>query len=429
MKNLIFRFSFRRIAILCGAAALTFGQAPAAISASAPTDRPAAAETLAHAGYILVMMKLPPQHLQSGGGYGEAYGDGAGKASRRNLARRIARLHRLDLVEDWAMPAVGLDCYVMAVPAGSTVDAAIREVSAEPGIAWAQPMQNFHGQAAADPLMPAQPAAARWRLADLHKVTTGRDVKVAVIDSMVDADHPDLKGQVSIQQNFVAGHGARPEEHGTGVAGIIAAREGNGQGIAGVAPDARLMALRACWQEEGAPKKGSGTVCDTLSLAKALDYALGHGAQVINLSLAGPDDPLLGRFLDLALSRGVVVVGAVDPDLPGGGFPARRPGVVAVSDAPDRGLGAVMAPGRDIPTTRTAGQWYFVNGSSYSAAHVSGLFALLKQLSPRIRNSSALAVIRPGGEIDVCATVVRAKRGCDCACPTSGPLAQQTLHP
>ena len=77
-------------------------------------------------------------------------------------------------------------------------------------------------------------------------------VRVAVIDSMIEADHPDLTGQVILSQNFVTGQSDAPEVHGTGVAGIIAALGNNGQGIVGVAPQARLMALRACWQTPGA---------------------------------------------------------------------------------------------------------------------------------------------------------------------------------
>ena len=109
-----------------------------------------------------------------------------------------------------------------------------------------------------DPLYAAEPAAAQWHLADLHRIATGRGVKVAVIDSGIEVRHPDLAGQILMSRNFVAGRSAAAEQHGTGVAGIIAAKADNGIGIAGVAPGARLLGLRACWQTPGA------TVCDTL---------------------------------------------------------------------------------------------------------------------------------------------------------------------
>ncbi|MEI4902441.1 S8 family serine peptidase, partial [Klebsiella pneumoniae] len=91
------------------------------------------------------------------------------------------------------------------------------------------------------PLFPFQPAAHAWRLSDLHEISTGRSVRVAVVDSMVDLAHPGLAGQVVVSENFVSGRPGVAEQHGTGVAGIIAARADNGVGIAGVAPQARLM--------------------------------------------------------------------------------------------------------------------------------------------------------------------------------------------
>jgi subtilisin family serine protease len=214
-----------------------------------------------------------------------------------------------------------------------------------------------------------------------------------------------------VNRNFVAGRSAAIEQHGTGVAGIIAARADNGIGIAGVAPGARLLGLRACWQAPGA------TVCDTLSLAKAIYFAVDQHANVINLSLTGPEDRLLRELLKLALARGSVVVTAFDQKLPDGGFPASMPGVIAVSDAflaPSRG-DVYTAPGQEVPTTEPGGRWFIVNGSSYAAAHVSGLVALMRER----RRSAAPVLIsqrRGGGAIDACATLVRVAGACDCSC-------------
>jgi subtilisin family serine protease len=207
---------------------------------------------------------------------------------------------------------------------------------------------------------------------------------------------------------------------------VIAALADNGVGIVGIAPKARLMALRACWQLP--PDQGAKTVCDSLSLAKALHFAITHDAQIINLSLSGPRDPLLGRLIDMALARGVTVVGAVDPDQPGGGFPATHPGVVAVASdaAPALAGGFVSAPGRDVPTTQTGGRWSLVDGSSYAAAHVSGLFALLRARRPSARGLAALVTVRGGSEIDACATLVQAIGSCDCACARHPGVAAAT---
>lgn len=389
----------------------------ASVAESAPALS-ANAEAVASNQQILVMLRLPPSHFRPDGAYGDAYADGVGRSARRRIASRLAHEHGLTLVGDWPMPLVGVDCFVLAAPQGRAPAEEAERLSRDPEVAWAQPMNLYHAKSAAtepnDPLFRVQPAARQWRLADLHQIATGRNVRVAVVDSLIDANHPDLAGQVELSRDFVAGHADGPEAHGTGVAGVIAARADNGVGIVGVAPGARLMGLRACWQVAAA----GPTLCDSLSLAKAIDFAVGHRAQVINLSLSGPPDPLLGRLLDAALEHGVTVVGAYDGDLPRGGFPASHPGVVAVSDesrsAPPSGI--YVAPGRDVPTTQPGGRWAMVNGSSYAAAHVSGLFALLREHGPSAGGALALVAARPGGEIDACASLVRAAGPCDCAC-------------
>lgn len=382
----------------------------------------------ASAQEVLLLLRLPPQHYRPDANYGGGYGDAEGHAARRRVAGQLARAHGLTLVTDWPMPLLGVDCFVLAVPSGQSPQAVAQALSREPGVAWSEPSNVYHAKGAAaaqgDPLLRAQPVAREWRLNDLHQIATGRDVVVAVVDSMIELSHPDLLGQIETSQNFVEGRPATPETHGTGVAGVIAARANNGVGIAGVAPDARLMALRACWQSPAPPLGHVETICDSLSLAKALHFAIEHHAQVINLSLSGPPAPLLGRLLDVASARGMIVVGAYDENLPGGGFPASHPGVVAVADesldAPPAGV--YSAPGRDVPTTQPGGRWFLVNGSSYATAHVSGLFALARERRPAARGSVTLVSAKAGrGAIDACATLLRASGPCDCACARPSP--------
>lgn len=369
---------------------------------------------------VLVMLKLTPQHARPNAGYGGAYGGGEGRAARLRVASRLARQYGVSIVSNWPMPLLGVDCFVMTAAPGQSAEALAAQLSKDPGVSWSEPLHYYgaQGQAQAeavshnDPLYRVQPAAGAWRLAALHQISTGRNVRVAVIDSMVEGAHPDLAGQVEVSQNFVAGRAAPPEQHGTAVAGIIAARADNGAGIAGVAPGARIMALRACWQAAGQ----AGTVCDTLSLAKALDYAINHGARVINLSLSGPRDQLLARLLDAAMARGAVVVGAYDRTLEGGGFPASHRGVVAVTAEGAPVAGVVSAPGRDVPTTLPGGRWSLVAGSSYAAAHVSGLFALMRARAPSERRAPMLVIARPADTIDTCATLLQMSGPCDCSC-------------
>ena len=373
---------------------------------------------------LLVLLRMPTDHYDGQSGYGGSYGGGAKAAARRHFAEDRARAHGLKLVDDWPMPMAGLDCYVMAVPGGTSVETAAADLSHDPGVEWAEPMQTYRAQGSVpgsvqgsvqgnpkpeptnDPLYRIQPDAREWRLDALHKLATGRNVRVAVIDSAVEARHPDLAGQVVVSQNFVPGPTPAAEAHGNGVAGIIAAVSGNGKGIVGVAPEARLMALRACAQQADA----AVTLCDSLSLAKAIYFAVDHRAEVINMSLAGPPDPLLGRLIDMAESRGITVVGAVDSKLPQGGFPASHPGVIAVADenGGEARAGVFGAPGRDVPTAQPGGTWGFVNGSSFAAAHISGLFALLRQRAGKPQSTSALATVQGSDTVDPCASLSRA---------------------
>jgi hypothetical protein len=364
---------------------------------------------------ILVLLNLPPEHFRAGGAYTGVYGGGMGQAARRALASQLAREHGLTLVTNWPMPLLGVDCYVLKVQPDQGRDRTpeiSQALSRDARVVWAQPMNIYRTQAAGaasghnDPLYPTQPAAQAWRLAELHELATGRGVTVAVVDSGVDQSHPDLAGQVGVAENFIDGKAYAIERHGTAIAGIIGARADNGIGIAGVAPQATLMALRACWQESPAD-----TLCSSLSLAKALHFAIAHPAAIINVSLSGPKDRLLGQLIDVALSRGITVVAATDPALPDGGFPASHAGVWAVADDSSglRGGHVLLAPGRDTPTTVPGGGWQLVNGASYAAAHVAGLAALLRELGgaqtavPR----DQILVSLPSGDIDTCATLMR----------------------
>lgn len=370
---------------------------------------------------LLVMLQLPKPHFRPDGAYAGAYGSAVGRRARQGLAQELARSHGLVLRGDWPMPLVGVDCYVLQLPAGdvrSPVELADR-VAQDPRVAWAQPIQLYQAQSAAqEPLYPAQPVAQRWQLADLHRASTGRGVKVAVIDSGVEARHPDLDGQLAALENFVDAQPTPAERHGTAVAGIIAARADNQQGIAGVAPGVRLLGLRACWQ---APDLR--TLCSSLTLAKALHAAVLDGAHIINLSLGGPPDRLLSALLDQALARGIAVVAA--QPLRSDAFPAAHPGVLVVGGAPPAPNGGVVAPGRDIPTTAPGGGWVLVTGSSFAAAHASGLLALLRERDREAwRGGVSHALVTAlGGQIDSCASLARHLGGARPPCQPMGKTA------
>ncbi|MBO9576867.1 MAG: S8 family serine peptidase [Sphingobium sp.] len=373
----------------------------------------AALEDTAPERQIMVMLNMPPAHLRTGSGYAGGYGEDASRGARLRAAGRIARAHGLALVENWPMPSLGIECFIMRVPGSIPVEQAVSDIEMDPAVAWSEPVALYKGQAGGpangrnshdDPLFAAQPGAKLWPLAALHHSLTGRNVTVAVIDSGVDPKQPDLAGQIALDRNFVPGANAA-ETHGTAVAGIIAARADNHVGIAGIAPDARILALRACSQGR------AGTLCDSFSLAKAIQFAVERKSPIINLSLSGPPGKLLSVLLKQGLDKGATIVAAYDPQLPDGGFPASLPGVIAVSDKNATGRATLVyyAPGQDIPAPAPGGQWTLVNGSSFSAAHVSGLLALLRQ--QRRSNAPLVATTSNSSTIDICATFGNATCG------------------
>ncbi len=386
---------------------------------------------------VLVMLRVPVAHYRPDANYGNDYANAPGRSARHRVASALARAHGLALHDEWPMPALNVDCFVFDAPDPAAAAREALALAADPRVESAQAMQLFHSLAtpamrsvaiprraiAGDPLYAAQPAATAWHLDELHAQSTGRGVRVAVIDSGVALDHPDLRGQVAIARNFVDDAGNVAEAHGTAVAGIIAARAGNGVGIVGVAPQARLLALRACWQRDA-----GSAACSSFTLARALQFAIDARAQVLNLSLSGPDDRLLSRLLDVALQRGISVVGAVDAQARDGGFPASHPGVLAVD-----GLGrtaaprtVLHAPGAGIPAPLPDGGWGLVSGASFATAQVSGLAALLLQRRPGLSPLQLLALLEPSPgvvlaqerpeAIDACAVMQRSAGHCVCAC-------------
>lgn len=375
---------------------------------------------------ILVMLRVPPPHFRPDTNYLGSYDAQIGRGARQRAAEGLASKFKLRVVDGWPMPALGVDCFVLEAPENVAMPQLVEDVALDERVEWVQSMNLFQLLSYNDPLFPLQPTANLWHLAEIHRIATGKNVRVAEIDSGVELDHPDLRGRVAVARNFVDGRATVAEMHGTAVAGIIGARADNGAGIVGVAPQAALIALRACWQTSA---DNTAAACSSFTLAKALQFALDQGARVVNLSLGGPRDRLLARLLDVAMSRGIVIVAATDPNAKDGGFPASVPGVLAVAadGAQDATPAILVAPGQDIPTTLPGQRWGLVSGSSFAAAQVAGLVALLFDLAPgqtpqQIRETLAASeTTAPSPDhhaiVNACAAVARTVGACACGCP------------
>jgi Subtilase family len=322
-----------------------------------------------------------------------------------------------------------------SLPAGADVLAKVAELeshslTAQPDFLYSA---SALGQATEVPLPPAQLqyGPKLIRVDRLRGSLTGKGVKVALIDTGVDANHPSLQGRI-VMQTDVTGRGFTADAHGTMLAGIIAATARGGTGIAGIAPDAEILSVKAC--HPLAPQ-GLPAQCWSGTLAKGLDFAIAKKVALINMSLGGPggvEDKLLKQMVDAAAGRGMVVVAAAGNDGPQGkpGFPAALPNVVAVTavDSQEQ-LYAIAttgdfvdlaAPGVEILSTSPGGKYLVSSGTSLAAAFVSGIAALVLEQQPGISPQALQSLLertakhlgRPGkdpqfgsGLVDACAAV------------------------
>ena len=260
----------------------------------------------------------------------------------------------------------------------------------------------------ADPFAALTYGPAMTGALDLHENSTGKGQLVAVIDTGVDVTHPDLTDRLR-EPVDTTDQGFGPEIHGTAVAGIIAAEAGNAIGSYGVAPQAEILPIKACHPKETG---GLAARCTTSSLVKALDVAITEEADIINMSLAGPPDDLVARFVAEAVSRDrLIIAGAGNSGAYGKpGHPAALPGVLAVTavDIANRPYAEanrgtyidVAAPGVDIVSTAPEGQYPPLSGTSMAAAHVTGIAALIRELQPSI-GARELGIVLKGNARDL----------------------------
>ncbi|MEM7544893.1 MAG: S8 family serine peptidase [Pseudomonadota bacterium] len=294
--------------------------------------------------------------------------------------QELAAQYGLQLAAAWPLVSLDVMCFVFRVP-GDPGEAA-NDISAEGDVVVAYPLQSFGTLLLPgydDPLFKLQDGLQAMQVASIHSHTKGAGVKVALIDTGVAQDHVDLQGQDVTARNFVsrAALDDNMEQHGTALAAIIAADADNGDGMVGIAPSVQLLALRACWE----PAADGAGRCNTFSLARALNFAIVNEVDVINLSLTGPEDPILGDLIKTALSRGIAVVAAASSETEGGLVDA-IPDVILAANTPTTG-GHVLAPGTEVLSAKPVNDFDFYSGSSVSAAHVTAAASLLRSYEPR----------------------------------------------
>ncbi|HEV2700249.1 MAG TPA: S8 family serine peptidase [Steroidobacteraceae bacterium] len=372
------------------------------IQAARPIPAPARADA---SRYIVVTLRndahaeaehpgSTPRGYDAAGHYGVT-----GSASQQT--RALERKYGLREISAWPIALLHVHCVMFELPGATTRAAMITQLAMDRRVESVQPLNQFTTQSSSevlqaaadnapapmpynDPYAKLQVSLRELAVVGAQRRSRGAGIEIAVIDTGLDYDHPDLKGRVSEHHNFVDGDETvfQHDTHGTEVSGVIAAVADNGIGIVGIAPEARVMALKACWQ----PAAGGSAVCNSFTLAQALEAALVAHADIVNLSLAGPPDPLLARLVERGAMQGTIFVGAARNGASGPSFPADLEDVLAV-DAAEDGSGNphhLLAPGHDVLTLVPGGHYDFASGSSLATAEVSGIVALILAAHPHL---------------------------------------------
>jgi subtilisin family serine protease len=292
-----------------------------------------------------------------------------------------------------AEPITGTDTVEVKAPGQELAEVAA-ELTADPDVEAVEPNRvraasrvpndtSYPGQ---QPYLTRIGAPTAWDVAD-----TGASTVVAVLDTGVDRDHPDLAPNLVGGRDIVNGDADPSDDngHGTAVAGVVGAATGNGSGVAGVAWNAKIMPVKVLGP--------NGTGLDG-NIAAGITWATDQGADIINLSLGGfGSSTALAQAVDYALAHDVVVVAAAGNESAGvPSYPAAIPGVLAVTATDAQGRFAwfsnhgpwitLAAPGIDIPTTAMASgpapAIAPVTGTSFSSPIVAGVAGLVRERHP-----------------------------------------------
>ncbi|WP_405654426.1 type VII secretion-associated serine protease mycosin [Streptomyces sp. NBC_00019] len=253
--------------------------------------------------------------------------------------------------------------------------------------------------------------AQQWALEAMHtqeawQTTKGKGITVAVLDTGVEDDHPDLAGNVLDGKDMVGFGASRGDRawarHGTAMAGIIAGHGhgiGNADGVMGIAPEAKILPVRVIL-EDGDSARGKARNTRGNALAEGIRWAADHGADVINLSLGDDSksahpEPAEDEAVQYALKKGSVVVASAGNGGEKGdhiSYPAAYPGVIAATAVDRYGTRAafstrrwystVSAPGDKVVIADPDHKYYEGWGTSAAAAFVSGAVALVKAAHP-----------------------------------------------
>lgn len=299
-----------------------------------------------------------------------------------DIQSEIMNKYKLKVIDAFSLKSVNLSVALFETTE-KDIFRVIDELKKDSRILIVQP--NFILRTMGEPLRKMQYASDILKLDKIHDVYRGRGIKVAVLDTGVDTGHNDLKDRVIGTKNFVRGENYASEIHGTAIAGVIAASI-NGFGIEGVAPDAGIIATRACKQVSKEHPEGE---CFTDSLSKAIDEAISQKVNIVNMSFGTAHyDNLVAKLIDRGVEHGILFVAPAgnlknEKELR---FPASYPSVISTGGFDERlnpypnpditKKTSVCAPAVNIITTVPDNKHNFLSGTSMSSAYISGILAL-----------------------------------------------------
>jgi len=308
----------------------------------------------------------------------------------------IARRHRLTRLDLHEFTLTRRRLARLRINDGRPVATVIRSLQADARILGAQPNYLYAVQQSAAPAVPgpdpAQYALTKLRLSEAHALAKGTNVLVAIIDTMIDATHPDLAGVVAASFD-ATGAPDKPHAHGTGIAGVIAA---HGK-LTGAAPSVKVLAVHAFGS--------TGSDGTSMHILKGLEWAGKASADVVNMSFAGPADAELHTMLVAVRGRGAVLIAAAGNAGPKSSplYPAAYPETIAVTatDIDDKLFAqanrgthiAVAAPGVDILVATPQGGYQMTSGTSFAAAQVSGIAALVLERNSKLDAASIRRIL------------------------------------
>ncbi len=303
----------------------------------------------------------------------------------QSLIQKVTTRYNLQIIRQKTLAS--LQRLLVTCSTTANVQQLARQLQRETGLYISQPNFIFStmSQIDGDPLRSMQSIDTLVDLDAVHQKSSGKNVLIAIIDTGVDIEHRDLRNRIQEHQNFIVGSAYRGEIHGTAVAGIIAASR-NGFGMIGIAPDAELLAYRSCRQQSLSHPEGE---CYSSSIAEAIDAAIVAKAQITNLSIGSEKkDPLISLLIKEGSLRGMKFVAPVGNNSHTNtiSFPASHPQVTAVAGfdetnhpVPNKYLrenADATAPSENIFSSVPDNHHNFFNGTSFSAATITGLMAL-----------------------------------------------------